>query len=93
MKRKNQSNEVTLIKEHIQQRKKQVDIVLNVLLDNFPEMDINLRTYRSVYRYVKQLPFNEILDAVEITCLRAESDFALKYFCGVCVNKINSLHE
>lgn len=44
----------------------------------------------SIGRFLKELPIHEVEEAMEqATSIIADEDGAIKYFCGICWNKIN----
>lgn len=46
----------------------------------------------SLKNFVKQLPLNEIIDAIELACSKTnDRDKAIPYFCGICWNKIKGI--
>ena len=57
----------------------------------FPEKRLTEKFMRNgLKRFLKQLPFVEIEEAMENACYRVFNDpnGAIKYFCGICWNKI-----
>lgn len=44
---------------------------------------------KSIERFIEQLGYHEVLDAMEIASSKIKNNhYAFKYFCGICWNKI-----
>lgn len=59
------------------------------------EMELIPDDMNSVKRFLKQLPLEEVLNAVEVTfrnCGCHQDDYKFRYFCGVCWHKINGTY-
>lgn len=68
---------------------KQVDEVESVFQDYFIHQYFTARFRTSVKNFAERLPLNEILAAMECACFKFDSaQDAVKYFCGICWNKI-----
>ena len=53
--------------------------------DNFKEATLR--------RFAKQLPKESILEALHIACQKYDQDRSIKYFCGICWNKIKGVKQ
>lgn len=60
-----------------------------VVLDPDAENGFDKSWRKSIERFIEQLGYHEVLDAMEIASSKIRNNhYAFKYFCGICWNKI-----
>jgi len=69
---------------------KQVQKVDRAYTENFPKHALSNKFKRgTVKNILKSLPVEEVVDAMHLACTRITNpDQSIKYFCGICWNKI-----
>lgn len=79
-----------LLNKETRQLKKNVKTIENIFSDFFDGYSFTLKFEISVKQFIKNLGIHEVEDSMEKACLKINNnpDSALKYFCGICWNKI-----
>lgn len=73
--------------------KKEVEEICDVYTMFFEKFTPTERFKVSIKTFISKLGYSEVLDSMEIACSKiSDSEKALKYFCGICWNKIKSLN-
>lgn len=68
-----------------------IDEVDNVYNLHFPEWTLSVRFRSQVKRFIEYLGPEECVECMEIACSRiSDSTKVIKYFCGVCWNRIKN---
>lgn len=80
------------ILETIKERKyKELWAVAQVFIDRFNEDGIERARMASIRRFLDQLNYHEVMDAMEIAAERFYSKHSVfSYFCGICWKKIKN---
>jgi len=47
----------------------------------------------SVHKFIKELGIEDVKDAMDRSCCKLDSNKSIKYFCGICWNKIRERNE
>lgn len=72
----------------------EIEAIHDIYCEAFP--DYHLADHflnSSVKLFLERLPFHEVEDAMQKACARiTHSGKAIKYFCGICWNKIKGAH-
>lgn len=83
-----------LLNKETRQLKKNIKLVENIFSDFFEDYSFTIKFEISVKQFIKNLGVDEVEDAMEKACIKMNNNpnNALKYFCGICWNKIKE-HE
>lgn len=67
--------------------------VLDIWMDHFSKDSVSKSYFSSVQKFVDKLGKHECLEAMEIAVSRVpyQQDRALRYFCGICWNKVREI--
>ena len=77
-----------LLREQKEKQDWEVYDIATVYADHFDGWDLNAAARTSIRRFLKRLPFTEVLEAMEMACGRTSRNRAFLYFCGICWSKI-----
>lgn len=71
---------------------RQINKVEKIFIETFSSREFTGHFKRgSLKNFLKKLPISEVQEAMEIACERVTTpDRAIKYFCGICWNKIRA---
>ena len=69
----------------------QIVEVHNIYKKAFPEYYLTDKFLLSVRHFITQLGVEVVKDAMSKACWRLNSSVSIKYFCGICWNKIKGL--
>lgn len=74
---------------------KDINEINEIFHSYFAEWDLSAEfKNNSVKRFLKHLPKQTVADSMHIACGKMHnSNAAIKYFCGICWNKINERNE
>lgn len=79
----------SLLKSIKRKTKKNISMVEDAFQEYFPDRGFTETFKRSVERFLKDLHVSEVVDSMHSACVKFDrSDQAVKYFCGICWNKI-----
>lgn len=71
------------------QNEHEIKIIEDIYTSSYPEWCFNDKFKISVRNFISKLGIEEVSDAMERSCLgRFNSNTSLRYFCGICWNKI-----
>lgn len=62
--------------------------IIDVFETEFEGWTLKDSSRASIIHFLRNLPFVEVRDAMQLACSRMIKDRAFRYFCGVCWNKI-----
>jgi hypothetical protein len=87
-----------LVKDIEKQEMDSCDIVISYYKETFPNYSPTINfTRNTMKKFLRQLPIEDVIEAMQIACSKCkgtneywDSFDTLKYFCGVCWNKIKS---
>jgi 5-methylcytosine-specific restriction endonuclease McrA len=92
---KERESQIKEYRKYIAQAKKREEKdqnhIASVYSENFPRYELTEKfKKKTVGMFLQKLPLHEVAEAMEIACdyLNEDEDAAIKYFCGICWNKI-----
>lgn len=72
---------------------KDIEDVAKIYTESFPDWKLSSSFKNvSIKKFIANLPKHEVIEAMEIACAYCENepDATIKYFCGICWNKIRN---
>jgi hypothetical protein len=77
-----------LLRKQRRKLNSQVEIVCDAFTGVFTGWGLNDNARNSIRKFLKSLPLEEVIEAMEKACSKMSKEHAFKYFCGICWNKI-----
>jgi len=76
------------------ERKKPINEICKIYEETFPQHTPTERFRNaSIAVFLRKIPFDEVVEAMSIACNKCSKYDALRYFCGICWNKIRQDQE
>ncbi len=69
----------------------QVDEIHDVYKNSFKGWELSDKFQLSIRHFITKLGAEVVKEAMQTACCRHNSDHSIKYFCGICWNKIRGL--
>lgn len=68
--------------------KRDIRAVIKIYEQNFEGFTVTDKFKISIKQFIHKLGASEVKQAMEKSCTRLDNNASLKYFCGICWNKI-----
>lgn len=82
-----------LLKKQRRKINGQVEDICCIFMAAFVGWGLNDSARNSIRNFLKSLPFDAVLEAMDKACSKCPKEQAFKYFCGICWRKIKNPGE
>jgi hypothetical protein len=82
---------IKYIKIKHKNKESQINLVTSVFEEYYPDMSVTKRFRGSIYNFIENIGIESTCDAMDYACRKGtitNAEESLKYFCGICWNRI-----